>query len=98
MKTTELSKLPIGFQESIIERSKIKSAITNCKSFIKYAKTCNKYYQETKEKEWIEIGQNSLIPYYNQLLSVQYLTNKYHLLFNEEYYKTKHIAEKLLNI
>ena len=98
MKIPELSKLPKGFQESIIERSNIKSAISNCNSFIEYAKKCNKYYKETKNKEWIETGQNSLIPHYEKLLSVEYLANKYHLLFNEEYYKTKLIAEKLLNI
>jgi hypothetical protein len=98
MKISELSRLPKGFQESIIERSNIKCAISNCNLFIKYAKKCNKYYKETKEKHWIITGQNSLIPYYKQLLSIEHLANKYHLLFKEEYYKTKLLAEKLLNI
>jgi hypothetical protein len=98
MKTNRLLELPIGFQESIIERSNIKSAISNCNSFIKYSKTCEKYYKESGEEYWITIGQNSLMPYYKKLLTVEFLANKYNYLWSEKFYKTKLLAEKILNI
>ena len=98
MNTNRLLELPKGFQESIIERSNIKCAISNCNSSIKYSKTCEKYYKESGEEYWITVGQNSLMPYYKKLLLVEHLANKYNLLWNEKFYKTKLLAEKILNL
>jgi hypothetical protein len=82
---------------SQIERGSIHAAISNCNTFIKYAKQCKKYYKETKEEHWLDSAHNSLLPYYNQLLSVQYLADKYHALYGEKYYKTKCFCEIILN-
>ena len=82
---------------SQIERGSIHAAISNCNTFIKYAKKCQKYHKETNDSSWLDSAHNSLVPYYNQLLSVQHLADKYHALYGEKYYKTKHFCEIILN-
>lgn len=93
-----LQQLPSGFQESIIERSRISAAISNCNTFIKYANKCKRYAKEFNDESWNEQGLNSLMPYYKELLNIEWLANKYSFLWLEKFSKTKHIAEKILNI
>ena len=97
----EFLNLPSGFQESIFERSKIQCAITNANTFIKYAKQCIKTskdpnYLESSES-WLKCGQNSLKPYYNKLIEVESLANKYDALWWDKFLKTKINCEKILN-
>jgi|688.fasta_scaffold37842_19 hypothetical protein len=94
----QFNNLPIGFQESILERSKIQCAITNANTFLTYFRKCQKYEKENPNDGWIECGQNALRPYYNELLAIEFLANKYHLLWQEQFSKTKHLCEKALNI
>jgi hypothetical protein len=93
-----LSQLPKGFQESIIERSNIKCAIDNANTFKKYAKQCLRYHKENPDQQWDEQGLNSLLPYYNELIKVQDLADKYHALWGEKFYKCKLECEKLLQL
>lgn len=94
----QFNSLPSGFRESISERSQIYCAIANAKTFIKYAKECNKTAKDINHKDtnWVEIGQNSLKPYYKKLLEVEQLAKKYHLLWIDKYDATKKVCEKLL--
>ena len=90
------SQLPSGFQESISERSEIKVAISNANSFKKYANECLKNHKENPNQRWDEQGIHSLTPYYEKLLVVETLANKYHYLWSEKFYKCKIQCEKIL--
>jgi hypothetical protein len=95
MKTLSIQKfnnLPSGFQESILERSQISCAISNAKQFLKYCKDCQKH------DDLKEYGKTALLPYYNKLLEVESLANKYRELWSEKFYQTKLACERALNI
>ncbi len=98
----DFQNLPSGIQESIFERSKIHAAISNAKTFIKYAKQCIKTskdpdYSESSES-WLKCAKNSLKPYYDKLIEVESLANKYSALWWDEFLKTKINCEKILNL
>lgn len=79
------------------ERGQIQAAVNNCNQAIKYAKQCLKNYTETKLDFWKESAEVHLLPYYNELMSIEYLTDKYKDLWKEKFCKSKLIAEKILN-
>ena len=79
------------------ERGQLEAAISNCNKFIKYAKQCLKNYEETKLDFWKEAAEVHLLPYYNELLSVEFLADKYKELYKEKFCKSKLIAAKILN-
>lgn len=93
-----LAGLPSGIQESIIERSIISASISNANTFLKYAKDCLKWHKENPDQHWEEQAKNSLLPYYEKLLSNESLAKKYHALWGEKYYKCKLQCEKILEI
>ncbi len=78
------------------ERGQIEAAIYNCNSAIKYAKKCFLNYKETGKDFWIEVAEVHLLPYYKELLKVEFLANKYKELWQEKFYKSKLTAEKIL--
>lgn len=80
-----------------IERGNLQAAIANCNTFSKYLRKCIKYFKEDGQEEWILGGINSLTPYYNRLLEIENLAEKYKFLFGEKYYKCKLATEKLLD-
>jgi hypothetical protein len=94
----KIRQLPKGFQESIIERSQIKAAISNANQFKTYARYCAKKHKEYPGQSWDIVGANSLMPYYEKLLSVEELANKYKELWGENFYKCKLQCEKILSI
>jgi len=82
--------------KSCYERGQIHVAVYNCNSAIKYAKKCLLNYKETGKDFWIEAAEVHLLPYYNELLKVEFLANKYKELWQEKFSKSKLIAEKIL--
>ena len=94
----QFQNLPAGFQESISERSQIHAAIANANTFKKYASKCLRYHKENPHQQWDEQAKNSLLPYYQKLLEVEPLANKYRELWQEKFYRCKLQCEKILNI
>lgn len=82
---------------SCIERGNIQASIYNCNVGVKYAKQCLFSYQVSKEFFWIESANNFLLPYYNTLLKVEPLADKYDFLWKEKYCKAKLNADKIIN-
>lgn len=95
-----LRQLPTGFQESIIERSKIHAYLYNLNQEIRDVKKTKKWAKDHEDFDTIMNGRlHSLNHYYeNNLHETQKLADKYYELWGEKFYKAKFQAEKLLNI
>ena len=83
--------------KSCTERGEIQAAINNCNQAIKYAKQCLKNYKEQNNESWKECAEIYLQPYYNKLLEVKPLAEKYSALWLEKFSKSKLTAEKILS-
>ena len=96
---TKLAAMGCGSEilKSCNERGQIEAAIYNCNSAIKYAKKCFVNYKESGRDFWVEEGKRHLLNYYNPLLSIEFLADKYSELWKEKFCKTKLTAEKILN-
>jgi hypothetical protein len=78
---------------SVIERGNIQAAINNCNKFLKYYKYAVKSDLYTKEQ-----AINGLYKYYNELISIEHIANKYDYLWQEKFYKCKLLTEKFMEI
>lgn len=77
---------------SAIDRSRIFVSVSNAKTFLKYYKYACKSGIDSRED-----AIQGFLPYYNALLSEEYLVKIYHELWAEKFYKIKHEAEKFIN-
>jgi len=77
---------------SVIERSNINVAVSNCRTFLNYYKKSVKSGIYTKEDAVC-----GLMKYYNELLSVEHLAHKYNFLWLEKFSKIKIQTEKFIN-
>ena len=85
-----------GILKSCDERGQIEAAIYNCNQAIRYAKKCFINHKETGELFWIEAAEVHLLPYYNELMKVEFLVHKYKELWQEKFSKSKLTAQKIL--
>lgn len=76
---------------SVVERSKVNAATSNCKTFLNYYKGAVKSGIYTKEAAVC-----GLIKYYNDLLAVEHLANKYRELWSEKFSEIKLKTEKFI--
>lgn len=77
---------------SVIERSKIHAAVSNCNTFRNYYKKSVKSGIYRKEDAIV-----GLMKYYNELLSVEWLAKKYSFLWQEKFSKCKLLTEKFID-
>lgn len=77
---------------SVTERSRIHAAISNCNTFRNYY--VKAFKSGIYQKEDAIVG---LMKYYNELLSVEWLAQKYSFLWQEKFSKCKLLTEKFIN-
>lgn len=77
---------------SVVERSEIHAAISNCDTFRKYYVKAVKSGLYQKED-----AVSCLMKYYNKLLSVEWLAQKYSFLWQEKFSKCKLLTEKFID-
>ena len=79
---------------SALERGNLHAAISNAKTFYKYCKDgVNSGLFQSPEQCFCYIKE-----YYNKLLSVQHLADKYRELYGEKFYKIKLQIEKFFSL